>query len=931
MLMGIGLDANAQTWDFTQWTAGNLSNAHYYKADGTASADAPTDSLGQWLYVDASDIVPYTKETSTGGMFYVQPNTRAKLYGGISATDASEANAYQPSRNFLRLFLSNGCEVTVKGKAGNGGNTLCLSLNGQEERVADLQSNQEISLKNRSGHGCYAYIYSAGQGVNKQNYAAMVISIAVKDSASVVADSLEYTMPTTWQTTPQHRALWACQTTVGSTFVSWRARMADPDGTEYRLYRNGALVASLTDRTNVTLEGTGDSYATDSYKLEVVSGGSIIETAELKSGGVKAHNYLRIKLADEPTVTNTGTMWNASGKDDGYTVRYTPNDMTAYDMDGDGEEELIVKWDPSNSQDNGYSGYTANVYIDCYKPDFSQPNEDGDYTAQLLWRINLGQNIRAGAHYTQFLCYDFDGDGKGEMMVKTSLGTKDGLDNYVFQSRIDEKKLDVTRDYTRTNDAGTAVKSNGHVGVGEEWLTVFEGATGRELASTDYYPKFSVSDWTEGTASNKYNKGTRFKACVARLDGVHPSAVFNRGYYTQSYFTAYNWNGKHLYELWRHASIKEGEGLYGEGAHSLVVGDFDGDGKDEIGVGAAALDHDGTLFWRSGYGHGDALHLGDFDTTNDGLEIFYVNEEYKQSDVSTALFDARTGSVLKSRAQTGMDTGRGLAAHVSGAHEGTQLFSKGDGDKAGETYLTEYTDGTPDWLGGSGNYGWQNGSLTKSYTGKDEYGHTVNNDVASYPNFRIYWDGDLLDEWMDSRHVDKWNDEAMAFERLFTFDTPTHRAYSTGGTKEAPCLQTDLFGDWREEVIFYDCDTTATETRTATSKTYGEVTIEWPVKQFYLTVFTTTIPTAHKLPWLRDDHVYDMAIAWQNVGYNQPPHLSYDPTKGASPDNGGTTTIKSLASEQAEKPVYNMQGQRMAKDNLPKGIYIQGNKKISIR
>ena len=713
-------------------------------------------------------------------------------------------------------------------------------------------------------------------------------------------------MPETWAAAPQNRALWACQTPSGSTFVSWRARKTDDKNTSYILYRNGSLYGTYTDKTNVTIEGTSGTYATDTYRLEVKQGESVDETQTmaLAAGAVKPHSWLRIKLADEPTVTNTGVMWNKEGVDDGYQVRYTPNDMSCYDMDGDGQEELILKWEPSNAQDNGYSGYTANVYIDCYKVDWTKLAEGTDNTVAttLMWRINLGQNIRAGAHYTMFLCYDFDGDGKGEMIVKTSLGTKDGLGNYVFQKRITERGLDVTRDYTRTDDAGTAQKSNGHIGVGEEWLTVFNGTTGAEMASTDFYPKFNVvNSWNEPAGSaNKYNKGTRFKACVAFLDGVHPSAVYNRGYYSQSFFTAYNWNGTSLYEVWRHASTTPGEGLYGQGNHSLVVDDFDGDGYDEIGTGPAALDHDGTVLWTSGFGHGDAHHLGDFDPDNPGLEIYYVNEEYGESKMSTALFDARTGNILQGHKQFGMDTGRGLALDLSAAHRGAELFSKGDNDQAGETYLMQYLDGTGDWLGGNGSYAWMNGSLANGYTTTDDMGQSVSNDKTSFPNFRIYWDGDLWDEWFDSRHVDKLNDESSEFERIYTFDSPSHPARSINGTKENPNLQTDLFGDWREEVIFYDYEVTSTEQKTVSSKSINdgaEFTMDWDVRQYYLTVFTTTIPTEHRLPWLRDDHAYDMAIAWQNIGYNQPPHLSYSPVNVYGTDAALSGVTASVGSD----------------------------------
>ena len=1193
-----------QTWDYVNsWTSGNLKSGYYYATDGTGTTVEPTSNLQNYIYVDASNIVPYQSETKEN-VFYVQSKTRVKIYGGKSATDASADNGYQPTVNYIRAYVPAGYKITITGKAGNGGNTLNLSLNGEQFTEAGLQSNANLSATNNNQDGAYAYIYSAGVGQNKSNYAAMLTKIVLentvaeshcftvnavdnegqiiasgissgeaKEGATYSAEGLpevifhdgnyyqidsnysnhivsgtmgtedvsidiiyskdtsivyfaeaeslsstgysiggtysggyiasiasgvtvpigqfpagnysavipskeeqkfaimtdsavyankvgglvivkgnktftepftlshvtslkiagkyesngmwasakfdyllirrtgdvetvqmdiplgasfltvtknldfsdvsnlklyaietsggdtvlnrvttipagttvvavndggttaveayllaalsytiesdttgfdltaiddylnEYKMPETWTTTRQNRGLWACQTNDGGTFVSWRSRKDDVENTTFKLYRNDELVDIFSGKTNVIIPGTADTYSTDTYRLEVLNGG-VADEGEgmvLGAGSVKQHQYFRIRLADEPTVSAAvGTMWNKSGVDDGYQVRYLPNDMSCYDMDGDGEEELIVKWDPTNSQDNGYSGYTANVYIDCYKPDYSSTLENGDVNAQLMWRIDLGQNIRAGAHYTQFLCYDFDGDGKGEIMMKTSLGSKDGEGKYVFQSRINEKGLDVNRDYTRSDDNGNSQKSNGHIGVGEEWVTVFDGVTGAELASVDYYPKFNVSDWDEGTASNKYNKGTRFKACVAFIDGVHPTAIFNRGYYTQSFFTAYNWNGKHLYEVWRHASTIEGEGLYGEGNHSLVVGDLDGDGKDEIGVGAAALDDDGTVLWRTGYNHGDALHLGDFDPDNEGMEIFYVNEEYNYSPYCTALLDAATGKVLHGEAHVGIDVGRGLALHISKDHNGAQLFGN-------NLYFTDCNDQIADWT---------NGSLLKDFKTTDEYGNSIGNDVLSYSNYRIYWDGDLYDEWMDSRHVDKM-DEDNKFYRTFTFDTPTHPAHSINGTKENPNLQTDLFGDWREEVVFYTSEVTGTETRSYTSKTTGDGMMDWDIKQHYLVVFTTIDTTEYSIPWLRDDHVYDMSVVWQNVGYNQPPHLSFDPAK----KYGTATAVGALKTDErlgiADGEWYNLSGLRVRPTQA--GIYVGKNKKFLVK
>ncbi len=142
-----------------------------------------------------------------------------------------------------------------------------------------------------------------------------------------------------------------------------------------------------------------------------------------------------------------------------------------------------------------------------------------------------------------------------------------------------------------------------------------------------------------------------------------------RGIYTYSYAAAYSWDGTELKALWKHTSDKKGQGIYAQGAHSLTVGDLNGDGFDEVMVGAAALDHDGTLLWRTGLGHGDATHLSDFDPDNEGMEVFIITEE-TEAKYDAALIDAKTGNILIGKPQTGGDTACGLALDCDDKHDG---------------------------------------------------------------------------------------------------------------------------------------------------------------------------------------------------------------------------------------------------------------------
>ncbi|MFJ2047026.1 rhamnogalacturonan lyase [Paenibacillus taichungensis] len=545
-------------------------------------------------------------------------------------------------------------------------------------------------------------------------------------------------------------------------FVSWRLLGTEGSNVSFNVYRDGTKVnaSPITNSTNLQ-----DASGTSSSKYTVRAVVSGTEQAASTAASVWGNNYLSVPLS----VPAGGTT------PDGVAYTYSANDASAGDVDGDGEYELIVKWDPSNSKDNSQSGYTGEVFIDAYKLNGTR-----------LWRISLGKNIRAGAHYTQFMVYDLDGDGKAEVAMKTADGTKDGTGIVIG---------DASKDYRN---------SSGYVLSGPEFLTIFNGQTGKALSTVNYEPaRGNVSDWGD----NYGNRVDRFLAAIAYLDGERPSLVMARGYYTRTVLVAYNWRDGQLTKQWTFDSNTSGNSGYaGQGNHNLSVADVDGDGKDEIVYGAMAVDDNGKGLYTTGLHHGDAMHLSDLDPDRAGLEVFQVHET--PSNAGVEFRDARTGQLIWGIPTT-KDIGRGMAADIDPRYKGAEV--------------------------------WADGGL---YTAK---GQKIGTTLPSSTNFGIWWDGDLLRELLDSNRIDKWDYANSQTVNLLTASGVS----SNNGTKSTPNLQADLFGDWREEVVWRTNDSSA------------------------LRIYTTTAVTDKRIYTLMHDPVYRLGVAWQNVAYNQPPHTGF--------------------------------------------------------
>ncbi|WP_298459105.1 fibronectin type III domain-containing protein [uncultured Cellulomonas sp.] len=571
--------------------------------------------------------------------------------------------------------------------------------------------------------------------------------------------------------------------TDGGVYLGWRMLGLDPDTIAFHVYRDGGRITTepLTASTNLLDDGgdTGSTYRVSS----VVNGIERWATGEFTVWDSQTLDVPLDKPADGVTK-------------DGQPYSYRANDASIGDVDGDGQYEIVLKWDPTNSQDNSRAAYTGTVYVDAYRLDGTR-----------LWRIDLGRNIRAGAHYTQFQVYDLDGDGRAEVTMKTADGTVDGAGVVIGDPRADHRN------------------SGGYVLTGPEYLTVFDGRTGAAIDTVDYTPgRGVVGDWGD-TYGNRVD---RFLAGVAYLDGEHPSVVFSRGYYTRTVLAAYDFDGSTLTRRWTFDSNDLGDEYAGQGNHQFSVADVDGDQKDEIVFGSLTIDDDGSPLDNTGLGHGDALHVSDFDPSRPGLEVFAAHEEAPSTEGIGATFrDAATGEVLWSIPAT-KDTGRAAMGDIDPRYAGAEGWAVG-GDAAWNSPV---------------------GQL-RSVTGE------LIAERIPAANFLTWWDGDLLREvtdhdWDEATRtgvptISKWDPQA-------TESVEIYRATGTltsNDTKGNPALQADLLGDWREEIVTRLEDSSA------------------------LRIATTVDVTEHRLRTLMSDPVYRLGVAWQNTSYNQPPHTSY--------------------------------------------------------
>ena len=635
--------------------------------------------------------------------------------------------------------------------------------------------------------------------------------------------------------------------------VSWRTLTSDAPGEAFDLFRNGTKLNSQPLKK-------GGTFFIDSNPLSgdvtyEVRGGGKNGTYTLKADAPDGYIPIKIQKPDG------GTSF------DGSRYFYHANDASVGDVDGDGQYEIFLKWDPSNAKDNMFAGFTANAYIDCYRID-----------GTLLWRIDLGNNIRTGAHYTQMMVYDFDGDGKAELMVKTADGTTDGQGKVIgdpnadwrhgvaeikanpegYLQKIKEEREDAIRrrhDWdsiektlppTLTNTErynmrrrylNTEVHGDnktGRIMDGPEYISVFNGLTGAVMDTKPYIPeRGDMRAWGDDHA----NRSERYLAGVAYLDGKHASGIFCRGYYTRTVIAAWDWDGKQLKNKWTFdTNNPEWQSYAGQGNHNLRIADVDGDGCDEITYGSMAVDNDGTGLYNTGFGHGDAMHLMAFDPNSELLQVWDCHENRRDG---SDFRDAKTGKVIF-QIKSNEDVGRCMAADIDPTNPGVEMWSSESG-------------GIRDIIGNV---------LKPKKTAQEKEDEGDNNALrirgARIPtNFGIWWDGDLLREMLDHETVSKYDWETGRMNIVKRLEG----VQFNNGSKSNPCLSADILGDWREEVLARNRESTE------------------------LRLFVTTMPTEHRINCLMEDIPYRLSVASENTAYNQPPETGFylGPDKTVNP------------------------------------------------
>ncbi|HJA57453.1 MAG TPA: hypothetical protein H9951_19130 [Candidatus Bacteroides intestinigallinarum] len=627
---------------------------------------------------------------------------------------------------------------------------------------------------------------------------------------------------------------------ISSALISWRLLKTDPSNVAFDIYKSvdGGAEAKLNEEpiSNTTswVDADIDVSKTNVYRVTLANQTETLcdytFTSEMAE---KFYHEIRLNL----------NVPDAS-------ITYSPDDIQLGDLDGDGELEIVVKREPYDGANMGV-WFNGTTLLEAYKMD-----------GTFLWQIDLGINIRSGSHYTSYILYDFDGDGLCEIAFRSSEGTKfadgkiitdaNGKINDYRNRQTDGKGwysgAAIARD---PNDPSTATTC-GLIMEGPEYISICRGYDGREITRIDNIPRGGEGSkvsrakyWSEYWGDDFGNRMDRFFIGVAYLDGIpdeatgvrttNPSLIISRGIYKNWQVWALDLKGNELVPRWKFDTADHASKWKGMCSHCFRVADLDGDGKDEILYGSAAIDDDGSELWCNGNGHGDILHVGKFIKDRSGLQIVASFEEAKDYE----------------------GQGNGYACQVINARDGSMITGHGrnlpvDASDVGRCIVADVDPDSPDFEYWSST---QEGMFSCNGTGlvSTTYPTGIANGVMY--NVAIYWSGQSTREMYDRTCIVSYKDNPDVNKtnkkRLLSFKDAYGTNDGNHGTKYNPCYYGDFLGDYREEVILGSSD----------------------YKSIY--IFSTNHPTTHRLPHLMTDHNYDMSQAMQNMGYNQGTNLGY--------------------------------------------------------
>ena len=643
---------------------------------------------------------------------------------------------------------------------------------------------------------------------------------------------------------------------IASALISWRLLKTDPSNVAFDIDK------SVDGETEVKLNEEPISNTTSWVDADI---------------DVSKTNVYRVTLANQAETLCDYTFTSEMAEKFYHEIRlnmnvpdasitYSPDDIQLGDLDGDGELEIVVKREPYDGANMGV-WFNGTTLLEAYKMD-----------GTFLWRIDLGINIRSGSHYTSYILYDFDGDGLCEIAFRTSEGTKfadgkiitdaNGKVNDYRNRQTDGKGwysgAAIARDQ---NDPSTATTC-GLIMEGPEYISICRGYDGREITRIDNIPRGGEGSkvsrakyWSEYWGDDFGNRMDRFFIGVAYLDGIpdettgarvaNPSLIISRGIYKNWQVWALDLKGNELVPRWKFDTADHSSKWLGMCSHCFRVADLDGDGRDEILYGSAAIDDNGSELWCSGNGHGDILHVGKFIKDRSGLQIVASFEESKDYE----------------------GQGNGYACQVMNARDGSMITGHGrnlpaDASDVGRCIVADVDPDSPDFEYWSST---QEGMFSCNGTGLVSTTYPTGIGSGVMYNVAIYWSGQSTREMLDrgcivsykaNPDVNKSNKNRLISFDLYGSNQGNH------ASKYNPCYYGDFLGDYREEVILGSSD----------------------YKSIY--IFSTNHPTTHRLPHLMTDHNYDMSQAMQNMGYNQGTNLGY---------YVGAETLKSSETEEPKE------------------------------